>query len=792
MTVAAPAVKPSIRDRLGEVTPGQWLALGWVVGVIIFVLAAAAKALRVNRWLRRRRKALTDELQTGIENLLGELGVRTVPKVWLVEGIGQPFVWGLVRGGIYLPANFAGIEGDEHRRGILGHELSHILRFDAAVNVLQIIAQAIFWFHPFVWWANKKIRAEREKCCDEMAIARLGAKAKDYSSAIVNTLVAEHEAAVPIPSLAVAGPVKNIEDRIKTIMNPGKKFYKRPSLITAITVFVLALTAVPTTLALTARKAKSPEKMDVEFTENAVYVQLDQIVELSGWKPEMSFGDALEELKNSVEPPLRIIVLWKDLAENADIEQSTAINIGPLPPVRLSFALELLLKSVSGGTTELGYVVEDGVIMMATVDSLPSKLETRVYDIALLVGPQLPGGYGTTFYGKYRPSAEGIEKANERAKEIAKLIEETIEPDSWWGAGGEGKIQIYDNRKLIVYQRREVHQKIEKLLSNMQRPGLGEAGIPYPKQFPYPVPWWQAGRAGEPNSAVQVEARFILFQTDANDMGKFLEDLEDLEIAPIGAEPNVKHYLLEGEEGGQLLKKLREGDPNCGMTLAAPKVTVLSGESATMSIQTDTVIALPPQITGEALCEMLRPSTAEIIPTGTTLSITPIISADKKDILLNLNVEITNFLGTKTCILMTPLAGTAGEYKQEVPLIETVSLQTRVSIPDGATLLVAGQKVRSREDRDGQIVEKELLILIRSDIVELDPNAVKPSYMFGGGFGRYGGGYGSGGYGRGGYGSGGYGGYGSGRGGGFGAYPVVPPVIIKEPNSPDVNSARRR
>lgn len=58
----------------------------------------------------------------------------------------------------------------------------------------------------------------------------------------------------------------------------------------------------------------------------------------------MSFGDAIEELKNLVEPPLQIAVLWRDLAENADIDQSTQINLGPLPPVRLSFALELLHK----------------------------------------------------------------------------------------------------------------------------------------------------------------------------------------------------------------------------------------------------------------------------------------------------------------------------------------------------------------------------------------------------------------------------------------------------------------
>jgi len=281
-------------------TARQWLALCWISGLVAFLLFALAKAWRTNRWLRRQRKPLPGELQTSIVNLFSTIGIKnptqnttchserseeslisagqtlrfaqgdnlkivskSFPKVWLINGIGQPFVWGLLRGSIYLPANFVKVDNAEHRKGILGHELSHILRFDAAVNVLQVIAQAIFWFHPFVWWANKKIRAEREKCCDEMAIARLGAKVKDYSSAIVNILICEHESTRPIPSLAVAGPVKNIEERIKTMLRPGKKFYKRPSLLAVTVVLVLALLTVPTALVLTARaetKATSEQK----------------------------------------------------------------------------------------------------------------------------------------------------------------------------------------------------------------------------------------------------------------------------------------------------------------------------------------------------------------------------------------------------------------------------------------------------------------------------------------------------------------------------------------------------
>jgi len=273
-----PVTSPNIMERLARVTVKQWLGFGWAVGAVIFVVFALIKALRTNHWLWRQRKPLPVEAQIGIENLFFGLGLKTFPKVWLLSGIGQPFVWGLLRGSIYLPADFVKVNSTEHRRGVLGHELGHILRFDAAVNILQIIAQAVFWFHPFVWWANKKIRAEREKCCDEMAIACLGSKVKDYSSAIVNILISEYESTRPVPSLAVAGPVKNIEERVKTMLRPGKKFYKRPSLIATTAVLTLALLTVPTTLILSA-KAQS-KAANLSLHEAAADGDIEQVKSL--------------------------------------------------------------------------------------------------------------------------------------------------------------------------------------------------------------------------------------------------------------------------------------------------------------------------------------------------------------------------------------------------------------------------------------------------------------------------------------------------------------------------------
>ena len=128
-----------------------------------------------------------------------------------------------------------------------------------------------------------------------------------------------------------------------------------------------------------------------------VYEQLEQIVDLSELGPDMPFGEAIEILKNSVDPPLKIVAIWRDLYDNADIDQSTAINMDPISSVRLASALKFLLKAVSGGFAELGYGVESGIITIATKESIPADLVTLVYDVTDLVGS--PAEYRTTVSG---------------------------------------------------------------------------------------------------------------------------------------------------------------------------------------------------------------------------------------------------------------------------------------------------------------------------------------------------------------------------------------------------------
>jgi len=182
--------------------------------------------------------------------LKSKLGIKKGgPRIWAIDKAHQPFVWGWVKGDVYTPVNFIEFKDRGGRMGVMMHELSHVMRRDAAINALQILVQAVFFFHPLVWWANRMIRSEREKCCDEATIALLKMRPDDYSSIIIDSLMDEIDQRKAYPALSVAGSLKSIEKRIKSVMKPGRKFYRRPKLAPLAAAVILAAFSLPAAFA---------------------------------------------------------------------------------------------------------------------------------------------------------------------------------------------------------------------------------------------------------------------------------------------------------------------------------------------------------------------------------------------------------------------------------------------------------------------------------------------------------------------------------------------------------------
>lgn len=174
------------------------------------------------------------------------------------------------------------------------------------------------------------------------------------------------------------------------------------------------------------RPAYKPEKETAEKPTNnrpdqSAPLQFNK--GLSAINPDTPFSEAIDIFRNLANPPLNIVVLWKDIEENSDVDRHTPIGMEPLPGVSFSKNLELMLMSVSGDPKTLGYTVDKGVITIATQNFLSRKMETRVYDALDLLGapanyfgipraqmfnygmPQ--GGYGGGGYGNYGGSGYG-------------------------------------------------------------------------------------------------------------------------------------------------------------------------------------------------------------------------------------------------------------------------------------------------------------------------------------------------------------------------------------------------
>lgn len=108
----------------------------------------------------------------------------------------------------------------------------------------------------------------------------------------------------------------------------------------------------------------------------AIKKQLDMTVDVSKLKDNMPVSEAFDVLSKSVNPPLPITVMWKDLSENAFIDKEEPIGIDGknMSAVRLSTALDLVLKSVGAGLAELGYAIDGGILIVATRDTLPATV----------------------------------------------------------------------------------------------------------------------------------------------------------------------------------------------------------------------------------------------------------------------------------------------------------------------------------------------------------------------------------------------------------------------------------
>ncbi len=97
----------------------------------------------------------------------------------------EPGVFGVFRPVLLLPEGIAGRLTPAQLRAVLAHELCHVRRRDNLAAAVHMLVEALFWFHPLVWWIGARMVEERERACDE-EVLRLGNEPEAYAAGIVN------------------------------------------------------------------------------------------------------------------------------------------------------------------------------------------------------------------------------------------------------------------------------------------------------------------------------------------------------------------------------------------------------------------------------------------------------------------------------------------------------------------------------------------------------------------------------------------------------------------------------
>jgi beta-lactamase regulating signal transducer with metallopeptidase domain len=151
-----------------------WLVTAWLAGVCLLSCRLLAGWWQVRRLASNACSSAGQMWEQKLVELARRLGVNRSIRLVQSALVEVPTVIGWLRPVILLPAScLAGLTPGQ-LEAILAHELAHIRRHDYLVNLLQSAVETLLFYHPAVWWVSRKMREERENCCDDLAVAVSG------------------------------------------------------------------------------------------------------------------------------------------------------------------------------------------------------------------------------------------------------------------------------------------------------------------------------------------------------------------------------------------------------------------------------------------------------------------------------------------------------------------------------------------------------------------------------------------------------------------------------------------
>ncbi len=340
---AAPAVAAAFPTTpLGapvETDPSRpwrpWVVSVWLAGVAVLAARALGGWLAARRLTHRQTSPAAAALQQAARRFARALDLRRPVRLLTSAIVKVPVVVGWLRPVVLLPIGAVTSLTPAQIEMLIAHELAHVRRYDVLVNFLQTAVETLLFYHPAVWWVSGQIRAEREHCCDDLAVGVCG-DVRAYAGALASLESFRAEA----PALAVPASGGSLLSRIQRLAGRERIRPMTPpawvgALLPAAAVVAALFTAAPH-LAVAESAGYLRGLADAGYTK----VSVDEIIELKehGVEPDyikkmlaaglgpLSVDELIRLREHGVEPEFAAAISRSGLLRTVDVRSTIELR----------------------------------------------------------------------------------------------------------------------------------------------------------------------------------------------------------------------------------------------------------------------------------------------------------------------------------------------------------------------------------------------------------------------------------------------------------------------------------
>jgi beta-lactamase regulating signal transducer with metallopeptidase domain len=197
LMIPAPG-QPTRPDPPTSLLPGL-LAGIWLVGFVVVLVSWYVQWRRVASVMRKAEPLREDREVRTLRRVEQVAKAKRPLQVFSSHSSMEPGVFGFFRPVLLWPEGISRHLDDSQLEAVLAHEVCHVKRRDNLTSVVHMIVEALFWFHPLVWWIEKKLVEERELACDE-EVLRLCDQPHVYAASILK--ICEFSVESPLPCVS--------------------------------------------------------------------------------------------------------------------------------------------------------------------------------------------------------------------------------------------------------------------------------------------------------------------------------------------------------------------------------------------------------------------------------------------------------------------------------------------------------------------------------------------------------------------------------------------------------------